>query len=113
MKITYYKCKTCGEISKDSEFKCKHSEGSKRYVEVNLFDLYARDKFEEIAMQAIWGSRGINGDEPVLYRRLIDLETSHIEAILKTQKHMNLYYRAGFNYVLEQRRAGKIKEILK
>lgn len=37
----------------------------------------------------LWGTRGINGDGPVEYLLLKDLTTSHIEAIIKTQKRLS------------------------
>jgi len=33
----------------------------------------------------VWGSRGINGDQPLTHIKLKDMDTSHIEAVLKTQ----------------------------
>ena len=33
-----------------------------------------------------WGTRGPNGDQPVEYKKIKDLDTDHIEAILETCK---------------------------
>ena len=30
-----------------------------------------------------WGSRGVNGDQPVTYKLIKDMETTHIEAVLR------------------------------
>lgn len=41
-----------------------------------------RDLFE-------WGTRGVDGTQPLKYILLKDMDTSHIEAILETQWHIS------------------------
>ena len=56
--------------------------------------------FEEIKQRAKWGTYGKSGKEPLQYKRLIDLTTEHLQAILDTQPHIsNTQYR-GFSYDL-------------
>jgi hypothetical protein len=35
-----------------------------------------------------WGTRGVNGDQPLVWKPLKDLDTDHIKAILSTQYHI-------------------------
>lgn len=44
--------------------------------------------FEEAVKLAAWGSYGKNGNEKLHYIPICDMETKHIEIILKTQKPM-------------------------
>jgi len=39
------------------------------------------DTITDIKDNLVWGTRGPNGDQPVKYKYIKDLETSHIEAI--------------------------------
>jgi hypothetical protein len=43
-----------------------------------------------------WGTYGINGDQPIKYVALKDLEVSHIEAILETQSQLREHMRQMF-----------------
>ena len=38
-----------------------------------------------------WGTRGKNGDQPLQWKPLKDLDTDHIKAILETQHHIPEY----------------------
>ena len=35
-----------------------------------------------------WGTRGVNGDQPLVWKPLKELDTDHIKSILKTQHHI-------------------------
>ena len=35
-----------------------------------------------------WGTYGINGDQPLQYKTIAEMDTSHIEAVLQTVKHI-------------------------
>lgn len=37
---------------------------------------------------AIWGTYGINSDQPLRWKRLVDCDTDHLQNILCTQKHV-------------------------
>lgn len=51
---------------------------------------------------AIWGTRGKNGDEPLKYISLKDAETSHLEAILEL-KYASEYIKEVINKILDGR----------
>lgn len=53
--------------------------------------VYTNDPHEIIRENFTWGSRGINGDEPLKYNVLKDLADDHIRAILDTQKHLSVH----------------------
>ena len=41
--------------------------------------------FDEVVRKLVWGTRGPKGDKPLTYKKLINLETDHLRAILNTQ----------------------------
>jgi hypothetical protein len=45
--------------------------------------IYSDDSFEVIRQHLYRGARGINGDEPLHFIKLCDMETSHVEACIK------------------------------
>ncbi len=50
--------------------------------------VYSDDSFEVIRQHLYRGARGINGDEPLHFIKLCDMETSHVEACIKyNEKH--------------------------
>lgn len=46
------------------------------------------DPIEEIREVFDWGSYGVNGDQPKRYILLKDMSDEHIQATLKTQRHI-------------------------
>ena len=50
--------------------------------------VYNTDPFELVREEFHWGTYGKNGDQPLTYKPLKDLTSSHIEAILETQHHI-------------------------
>lgn len=50
--------------------------------------VYTNDPHEVIRENFGWTSYGVNGDEPAKYNLLKDLNSEHINAILRTQKHL-------------------------
>lgn len=50
-----------------------------------------------------WGTYGKDGDQPLKYKPLADLDTDHIEAILETQKQLPEWRREIFAQELEFR----------
>lgn len=50
-----------------------------------------------------WGTRGKDGQQPLTWKPLKDLDTDHIEAIMKTQHHIPDYLRELFKAELEYR----------
>jgi hypothetical protein len=50
-----------------------------------------------------WGTRGKDGKQPLVYKLLKDLDSDHIEAILKTQHQISDFYREIFKDELKYR----------
>jgi len=50
-----------------------------------------------------WGTRGKDGKQPLVYKLLKDLDSDHIEAILKTQHQISDFYREIFKNELKYR----------
>ena len=65
--------------------------------------VYADDKHEDIREGFCWGTRGIDGKDPVKYVPLKDLTAEHINAILETQYQITDWLRRMFQNELEYR----------
>jgi hypothetical protein len=50
-----------------------------------------------------WGTRGKDGRQPLVYKPIKDLDSDHIEAILKTQHQISDFYREIFKEELKYR----------
>ena len=50
-----------------------------------------------------WGSHGRNGDEPLKQRKLVEMDTDHLEAVLITQSQISPAYRAAILHILKGR----------
>jgi hypothetical protein len=50
-----------------------------------------------------WGTRGKDGKQPLVYKLLKDLDSDHIEAILKTQHQISEFYKEVFMEELKYR----------
>ena len=61
-------------------------------------------KDPEVRNHMVWGTHGKNGDQPLTYVLLKDMETSHIEAILSTQFNIHWFYKIAFEAELERRK---------
>jgi hypothetical protein len=57
---------------------------------------FANCPFSTVREHMTWGSYGPNGDQPKRILKLGEMDTDHIEAILKTQDHIGKFYRAAF-----------------
>lgn len=66
--------------------------------------VYSTDPHEVIREAFAWGSRGVNGDQPVMYLTLNVMATEHIQAILDTQRHITTAIRKVFQDELEYRK---------
>jgi len=53
--------------------------------------VYTDSPFEQIREGFHWGTYGKDGDQPLKYKPLKDLDSDHIEAILATQTHLPDY----------------------
>lgn len=70
------------------------------HTELSLFE---GDPHDKIRSNFTWGTRGINGDEPLDFILLKDLDTNHVKAIIETQKHLPEYMVNIFKAELERR----------
>lgn len=57
--------------------------GDEEYLTV-----YSDEGHDYIRRRVTWGTRGINGDEPLRYVPIAEMSTDHIEACLETQTRM-------------------------
>lgn len=66
--------------------------------------VYSDDPHELIREAMCWGTRGVNGDEPLRYIPLMEMTTEHIEACLETQKFMHPAFRVAMENELAFRK---------
>jgi len=85
----YVSC-SCGATSVDGGLSYLKRRGD--YTETSLT---SQNSFEEIREGFEWGTRGVDGKEPLSYVKLKDMDIGHINAILKTQ-NLNQELRAVF-----------------
>jgi len=50
-----------------------------------------------------WGTRGKDGQQPLVYKPIKELDSDHIEAILKTQHQISDFYKEIFKDELKYR----------
>ena len=74
--------------------------GDEEFIEVTLED--GHDKVREYLT---WGTRGVNGDQPLRYVKLKDMDTDHIQACLETQFQMYPSIRTAMENELEYRKS--------
>lgn len=67
-----------------------------------VIEVTTDDPHEKVREVVTWGTYGKNGDQPLHYKKLKDMETGHIQACLETQ---NMYpgYKIAFKNELEYR----------
>ena len=73
------------------------------YTEMSVYNV---DDHVTIREAFKWGTRGVDGKQPLTYILLKDLATDHIEAILHTQTHLISEIRQVFIDELEFRNYG-------
>lgn len=85
-------------------------DGGLDYLRTNLNKIGAKyitvtmaDPHEQRRSWFSWGTYGKNGDQPLTWKKLCDMETEHIEAILRTQTHISEHLVELFNAELEYR----------
>jgi len=74
------------------------------YEELSLFE---GDPHDKVRVNFTWGSRGVNGDQPLVFNLLKDLDVDHVKAIIETQKHLPDYMVDVFKAELEYRNEKK------
>jgi len=98
----YVAC-SCGAISVDGGLYYL-----KRSGDCAETSLTSQNSFEEIRNNFEWGSRGVDGNEPLRYVKLKDMETNHIKAILrKSLKTQNLNQELRAVFLEEYFRRGE------
>lgn len=70
----------------------------------NHMCVWSDDPYDKIREAVEWGTFGINGDQPLKYLKLCNMETAHIEACLETQKNMYPQIREAFKNEIEYRK---------
>jgi len=86
-------------------------DGGRQYLRRNVvreapyeeLSLYEGDPHVVIRESFTWGNRGVNGDQPLVFNPLKDLDIDHIKAIIKTQKNLPEYMMNVFKNELEYR----------
>jgi len=78
---------TFGELFTDYNIKNKRKYGVWEIKDVKILDNQGdwpdTDSFEYKVKQTVWGTNGINGDQPTKYVHLVDCATDHLKAILQ------------------------------
>ena len=62
------------------------------------------DSFEVVRQTCDWGTYGINGDQPLKYVTVAEMETAHIESILLNVKFINPAIKTTMEHELEYRK---------
>jgi len=70
------------------------------YEELSVYTTDGHDKVREVLK---WGTYGIDGNQPLTYITLKDMNTGHIQACLDTQSRMHPTYRQAFEEELKLR----------
>ena len=63
------------------------------------------DSFEKVRHVCSWGTYGINGDQPLQYKAIAEMDTDHIEAVLQTVKHIRPMIKTVMQNELKFRQA--------
>jgi len=72
--------------------------GDEEYLTVSMDD--SHDKVREACK---WGTYGIDGDQPLSYKKLCDMDTAHIEAVLENVPHIYPAIKTAFETELQFR----------
>jgi hypothetical protein len=62
------------------------------------------DSFEVVRQACDWGTYGINGDQPLRYVTVAEMDTAHIESILLNVKFINPAIKTTMEHELEYRK---------
>ena len=65
----------------------------------------SEDSFEKVRHVCSWGTYGINGDQPLQYKAIAEMDTDHIEAVLQTVKHIRPMIKTVMQNELKFRQA--------
>jgi hypothetical protein len=68
------------------------------------------ETLELLSKHLDWGSYGKDGKGPKVFKKLYELDTDHIKAIIRTQPQISIEYVSVFNWILKSRTDKLIKE---
>lgn len=77
-------------------------------IEVDEEESFTPESFDMIRNSFKWGSRGKDGKQPLVQKKLKELSNAHIEAIIKTQTHISKTTKHMFLTELSYRNLNKI-----
>lgn len=60
--------------------------------------------FVEAVQQHFWGTFGVNGAEPLQYKKLVDLDTAHLWSILETQHQIREITKRIIRHIITNRK---------
>jgi hypothetical protein len=83
---------------------CDYLRRSSNVIPAEDMTVWSDDPHEMIREAMHWGTRGVDGKQPLRYVSLKDMTTDHIEACLNTQQHMHLSFRKAMQDELEYRK---------
>ncbi|URC15313.1 hypothetical protein GD1_189 [Paraglaciecola Antarctic GD virus 1] len=70
-------------------------------IPAKSLDIFTKDDFTVVRQHLLWGSYGINGDQPKRYISLAKMQSGHIEAVLKL--NISLERKRLYEFELEMR----------
>lgn len=73
-------------------------------VKATELSVYDTDDYDLVRRSFMWGSYGINGDEPLHWILLEHMSDGHIDAVLLTQIHLEQHIKDIFNREIEYRK---------
>jgi hypothetical protein len=101
----FQKCE-CGQVMVDGGREYAKFSGKEEDIEqLYLWDESTNKDFEN---KLIWGTRGRDGNGPLIFMLVKDLETSHIESIVKNQIQISSMYKSVFKSELRRRKITNI-----
>ena len=83
-------------------------DGGRDYIRTSIsknqieFHVYDNMSISEMAEKLLWGTRGINGDQPLKWKLLMDCHTGHLQAILNNVLNVGKYHKLVIKYLLEK-----------
>lgn len=69
------------------------------------------DGIEAYRKLVTWGTYGPNGDQPIHYKKLAEMDDDHIEAILETQTRIHPHMKVALQEELKYRQGSNINQI--
>ena len=77
---------------------------SSAWGDEQLMTVTTEDDHEQVREACVWGTYGINGDQPLQHKKLADMDRDHINAVLETYPQMHGGIKTAMLNELEYRR---------